>query len=129
MTQRNQASPGLGAQLVFALAFLILLGGFGFLYVANKRETAVDALAPAKLTSFVDDGAGALSRDVSLPLEETLRAFDRLGGPQLVVATRRAIDRPIEEEALRLARGWKIGRAGADNGSAAHCHDGGAGAD
>ena len=72
--------------------------------------------APTRLTSFVQDSANVIDRDSRMGIEADLRAFDALGGPQLVVATRYSLDQPIEEEAINLARAWKIGHAGANNG-------------
>jgi uncharacterized protein len=103
-------------QTFFGLAILCMAALAIFIYQAKKQQVADQAGAPPWLTSLVQDSASIIDRDSRMAIEADLRAFDALGGPQLVVATRYTLDQPIEEEAIRLARAWKIGRAGANNG-------------
>jgi uncharacterized protein len=112
---RKTTSPR-RAKTIFGLALLCMAALAIFIYQAKKQQVADQAGAPPRLTSFVQDSANIIDRDSRMAIEAELRAFDALGGPQLVVATRSSIDRAIEEEAISLARAWKIGRAGANNG-------------
>ncbi len=116
MAKSRKQKPNRGAQIFVSLSLLFMIGLGLFVYFANLRQTAEKAAAPRPLTGFVQDSANLIDRDIRMGIEAKLRAFDALGGPQLVIATRYALDRPIEDEAIRLARAWKIGRAGADNG-------------
>ena len=104
------------AQIIVPLGFLALAAMAATLWYVNTRQAAQQASAPARLTSFVADDASIIDRDTRMAMEAKLKAFDAEGGPQLVVATRYAVDRPVEEEAIRLARAWHIGRAGKNNG-------------
>jgi uncharacterized protein len=112
---RKTTSPR-KAQTIFGLALLCMAALAIFIYQAKKQQVADQAGAPPRLTSLVQDSASIIDRDSRMAIEADLRTLDALGGPQLVVATRYTVDLPIEEEAIRLARAWKIGRAGANNG-------------
>ena len=105
-----------GARILIGSALLIFVALGVWIYQASKWQAAERAAAPPRLFGFIQDSANIIGRDEHFQLDQKLRAFDALGGPQLVVATRTTLDRPIEEEALRLARAWRIGRAGANNG-------------
>ena len=102
--------------IIVTLGFLFLAATAITIWYVNSRHAAQQVNAPPRLTSFVADDASIIDRDTRMAMEAKLAALDAEGGAQLVVATRFSIDRPIAEEAIRLARGWRIGRAGKDNG-------------
>ena len=117
MSRKQKAGKSArGPQIVVGVALLIMAILGVIVWQGNQRQAADRARNPPRLTSFVQDAASIIDRDESMAMEAKLRAFDRLGGPQLVVATRYTLDKPIEEEALSLARAWRIGRAGQNNG-------------
>jgi uncharacterized protein len=69
------------------------------------------------LTGRVVDNAGILSGAEERSIERLLVSTEQLTGAQIVVATLPALGRyPIETWGLALGRGWKIGRAGHDDG-------------
>lgn len=113
---RTSPKPNRGAQIFVSLSFLFMAAVGLFVYFANQKQAAEKAAAPTPLAGFIQDSANLIERDARMGMEARLRAFDAEGGPQFIIATRYTTDLPIEQEAIRLARAWKIGRAGADNG-------------
>jgi uncharacterized protein len=113
---RRPPKPNRKAQILVSLSLLFMAGVGIAVYFAKQRQVAENAAAPTPLAGFIQDSANLIDRDERMGMEARLRAFDTEGGPQLVVATRYTTDLSIEQEAIRLARAWKIGRAGADNG-------------
>lgn len=116
MAKSRKTTPPRKTRTIFGLALLCMAALGIFIYQAKKQQIADRTGAPPRLTSLVQDSAGIIDRDSRMAIEADLRAFDALGGPQLVVATRYTVDRAIEQEAISLARAWKIGRTDANNG-------------
>jgi uncharacterized protein len=69
------------------------------------------------LHSRVVDRAGILTPTARESLEQSLAAFERKTGHQIVVHTTPSLEGlPIEDYSLRVAEAWKIGQKGLDNG-------------
>ena len=113
---RKSSKSHSGARIFVALSLLFMAAVGGSVYFANQRQAAEKAGAPPPPIGFIQDSANLFDRDERMRMEARLRAFDAEGGPQLAIATRYTTNLPIEQEAIRLARAWKTGRAGANNG-------------
>jgi uncharacterized protein len=65
----------------------------------------------------INDYAGVLSADERARLEDTLRARERESSNQIVVAIFRSLQgESLEDYSIRLAKAWRIGQRGLDNG-------------
>lgn len=63
------------------------------------------------------DRAGLLSPETQRSLEQSLAAFEKKTGHQIVVHVTPSLEGlPIEEYSLRVAEVWKVGQKGLDNG-------------
>jgi uncharacterized protein len=72
---------------------------------------------PATPTRRINDYAGALSPDARERLERKLVAAEQQGSNQVVVALFRSLEgESLEDYSIRLARAWRGGQKGLDNG-------------
>ncbi|MFI5314828.1 MAG: TPM domain-containing protein [Myxococcota bacterium] len=63
------------------------------------------------------DRAGVLSPGTRQSLEQSLAAFEKKTGHQIVVHTTPSLEGlPIEDYSMQVAQAWKIGQKGLDNG-------------
>src|SRR5690242_9717415 len=68
-------------------------------------------------TGYVVDDANLLSAPTRAKLTQTLGAFQRASGKQVVVATVKTLQGyPIEDYGYQLGRAWGVGQKGKDNG-------------
>jgi uncharacterized protein len=86
--------------------------------LAALAGTASGALPiPPPPDHRVNDYAGALSAGDRSRLEDKLRAREREGGNQIVVAVFRSLEgENLEDYSIRLAQAWRVGQKGLDNG-------------
>ncbi|MDS4013833.1 MAG: TPM domain-containing protein [Candidatus Accumulibacter sp.] len=91
---------------------------FGFVLLLACALAGAQDLAPVpRLAARVNDTSGTLAADQRSRLEEKLAAFEREKGVQiavLVVATVKP--ETVEQYALRVVEGWRLGRRGVDDG-------------
>jgi uncharacterized protein len=72
---------------------------------------------PAPPTRRINDYAGALSADAVDRLEQKLLAAEKQSSNQIVVALFRSLEgESLEDYSIRLARAWRVGQKGLDNG-------------
>src|SRR5688572_27235280 len=86
------------------------------LAILSLSQAAADPTIPS-LTGRLVDTAAILSDASERDLTNQLAEVERKTGVQIVVVTLPSLDRyAIETWGLSLGRGWKIGRAGRDDG-------------
>ncbi len=79
--------------------------------------TAAAALDVPYLSGRVNDGAGLLDAGSSAALERTLKAYEGRTGRQIVVLTVPSLQgEALEAYSLKVARTWRLGRKGKDDG-------------
>jgi uncharacterized protein len=84
---------------------------FAFVFVASL------AFAQPARTGWVTDQAGALSPDQRARLAQQLHDYEQRTSFELAVVLVRSLDgKTIEDYSYDLARAWKVGKAGKDNG-------------
>ena len=72
---------------------------------------------PSKPNGYVNDYANILSAENKNALEQILRTYDKQTSIELVVVTIPSLEgQSIEEYTIGLAKTWKIGKSGKDNG-------------
>jgi uncharacterized protein len=72
---------------------------------------------PAPPTRRISDYAGALGADAVDRLEQKLLAAEKQSSNQIVVALFRSLEgESLEDYSIRLARAWRVGQKGLDNG-------------
>ena len=88
------------------------------LLLAAAAGVAAAALSiPAAPDHRINDYAGVLSADERARLEDRLRARERESSNQIVVAIFRSLEgESLEDYSIRLAKAWRIGQKGLDNG-------------
>lgn len=75
------------------------------------------ALDVPYLSGRVNDEAGVLGAAASQSLEAELKAYEDKTGQQIVVLTLASLEgEPLEDFSLKVARTWKLGRKGKDDG-------------
>lgn len=92
---------------------ILLLQLLPFSLAAQDIET----IAKNKPTRLVNDFAGVLTPEQLQNLESKLVAYDDSTSTQIAIAIIPSLgDRPIEEAALQIFRGWGVGNAKTNNG-------------
>jgi uncharacterized protein len=75
------------------------------------------AFAQPARTGWVTDQAGALSPDQRARLAQQLNDYERSSSFEIAVVLVRSLDgKTIEDYSYDLAKAWKVGKAGKDNG-------------
>ncbi|HET9149117.1 MAG TPA: TPM domain-containing protein [Alphaproteobacteria bacterium] len=93
------------------VAAALLIAAIGFL-----PASAATPKFPSFTGTVVDD-ANLLSASTRAKLTQTLDAFQRASGNQVVVATVKTLQGyPIEDYGYQLGRAWAVGQKGKDNG-------------
>lgn len=106
------------ARALFIGALALFAAMIGLIrYLKHDQEMTAQQAARPKMTSYVMDEAHLIVPDERARLNERLRALYRADGPQVVVATiARVTKGSIAEDAIGLARAWRIGHAGRNDG-------------
>ena len=110
---RRAVAAGMAIVLMLAAGMAVLIGlGFATPLGAQLSNPSFPAL-----TGQVVDEAGLLQRADRIEIIETLSALEGKSTDQLIVVTVKSLQGyAVEDYALRLARHWKIGQAGTNNG-------------
>jgi len=112
----RKARKGASPKIVFGAALLIFAVLGAFLYFGKQRQIA-DLAEHPKLTHYVMAEGALVSRADEVAIEEQLASLDKDGGAQAVlVVNRRLTAATIADEALQVARRYRIGHAGRDDG-------------
>lgn len=97
---------------IFAMKTLLLVGIFIFLF-----SPSVQALIVPQLHGYVNDYANMISPTVKAKLEKKLRDIEKSDSTQIVILTIPSLDgEVIENFSMKVAKSWKIGQKGKDNG-------------
>ena len=92
---------------------LILLAGLAFAAFAPGAA----ALDVPYLSGRVNDDAHLFDASAARSLDQTLKAYEEKTGRQFVVLTLPTLgDEVLEDYAIKVARAWKLGRKGQDDG-------------
>jgi len=104
----------------FAVAMVLTGVIAGVLFAALPAGLAIAQLSNPRfpaLTGRIVDGAGLLNAQDRAEIEARLKALEGKATDQLVVVTVRSLEGyAVEDYAIRLARHWKIGQQGTNNG-------------
>jgi uncharacterized protein len=114
--RRTKASKGANPRRIVGAALLFLIASGIFVYFAKQRQVADLADHPA-LTHYVLAESDLIGRADAVALEDKLAKLDRSGAAQaIVVAIESLSSATIADEALQIARRYRIGRAGKNDG-------------
>ncbi len=103
-------------KLFIGFIVLVFVAAGSFIYVMKHRQTAENAAHP-RLTHYVLDDSIILSQADKNAMEARLGLLDRQGRAQaIVVAVPQLRSGVIAQDALEIARRYRVGHAGRDDG-------------
>ena len=99
------------ANLISKKYIFLLIGLFFFNFVSAQEYDIPES------KGFVNDYAGVFSKKEERELEDSLQKFYKRSGVQIGLAIEETLNGLEKfDRAMMLARGWKIGQKGANNG-------------
>jgi uncharacterized protein len=114
--RRAKTSRGAHPRRIVGAALLFLIASGIFIYFAKQRQVADLADHPA-LTHYVLAEGDLISPADAAALEDKLAKLDKSGAAQVVVvANERLSSATIADEALQIARRYRLGHAGKNDG-------------
>jgi uncharacterized protein len=113
---RTKANKGAKPRRIVGAALLFLIAAGIFIYFAKQRQVADLADHPV-LTHYVQAESDLIGRGDAAALEDELAKLDKSGAAQaIVVANERLSTATIADEALQIARRYRLGHAGKNDG-------------
>jgi uncharacterized protein len=114
--RRTKTNAAANARRIVGAAIQFLIAAGVFIYLAKQRQIADLADHPA-LTHYVLTEGDLIGPSDTAALEDKLARLDKSGAAQaIVVVDERPFSATIADEALQIARRYRIGHAGRNDG-------------
>jgi len=94
-------------------------GFSAILFLLLSCRLFADEVIPPSPTAYFNDYAHVVSTNTASQLNQTLENFERQTSEQIVVAVfpKMQSDSSVEDYTVRVARSWKVGQKGKNNGA------------